>query len=200
MKLMPQIESARLKRHANPFEYDDCSCGSNLKCSVDCAECFQYPIACGQCFVDRHRHHPFHWAYVWSPTERVFVKTDYTAVLPENEGISLQLGHPGNSVSCARNQKPLTLTIVDYNGIHSSRVRFCCCSEPGDHATQLLEAGLFPATTSQCETAFTFSLLKHFQMHNIQTKANAFDWILSLRRLTDNISTYTISVRRTNTN
>lgn len=195
MAIVPQIEHALLKIHTNPFENEQCNCGSDLKRLVHCRDCFQYPTACARCFVARHRHTPFHWAQVWDTSTRIYTKTDYTAVLPESEGISIQLGHPGDSLSCTFNSQPLLFTVVDTNGMHNTRIRFCHCTEPYDRATQLLDAELFPASTDQPETAFTFAHLERFQMHNLQTKVNAFDWNLSLRRLTNDVSTHKVSVR-----
>src|ERR1700748_2692942 len=116
MAISPQIERALLKNHANPFEHEECGCGSGLKRLVHCRECFQHPITCARCFVTRHRGIPFHWARVWNPVERFFAKTDYTAVLPASEGVALQLGHPGDSVSCTSNSDPLLFTVVHTNG------------------------------------------------------------------------------------
>jgi hypothetical protein len=53
---------------------------------------------------------------------------------------------------------------------------------------------LFPATPERPETAFTFAALATFRMHNLQSKVTAFDWIVSLRRMTEGISTPKVAV------
>ena len=57
-----------------------------------------------------------------------------------------------------------------------------------------MHSQLFPATTQDPKTAFTFSVLKDFHMHNLQSKCGAFDYMLSLRRLTDNVFTNKVPV------
>jgi hypothetical protein len=60
-----------------------------------------------------------------------------------------------------------------------------------------MRARLFPGTTLDPKTAFTFDVLKEFSMLNLQSKCGAFDYMKSLRRLTDNVSTRTLPVSTT---
>lgn len=48
-----------------------------------------------------------------------------------------------------------------------------------------MEARLFPATTKQPNTFFTFRVLEEFSEHNLTSKQAAYDYIAGLRRLTD---------------
>jgi hypothetical protein len=89
----------------------------------------------------------------------------------------------------------LLFTVVHTNGVHATRVRICGCSGAADKLSQLMHSQLFPATSQDPKTAFTFSVLKDFHMHNLQSKCGAFDYMLSLRRLTDNVFTTKVPVR-----
>jgi hypothetical protein len=83
---------------------------------------------------------------------------------------------------------------VDRNGIHSSKVRFCSCRGAVERPLQLVQAGLFPASVTQPQTAFTFAALQHFQMLNLQAKVTAFDYISTLRQITDGVRTHKVPV------
>jgi hypothetical protein len=195
MKFSSEFTDAILQRYANPHEDDECSCGRG-KCLVTCRDCDKYPTSCAECFVDSHHQNYSHWARVWDPADRIFIKTDYSHVLPEEEGIAIELGHPGMKGShCASKEQPSPFTVVDSNGVHSTRIRFCVCSSD-DRSIQLANAGLFPATAEKPETAFTFAVLDEFQTHNLQSKVAAYDYILALRRLTDNVATHRVPVSR----
>jgi hypothetical protein len=189
---VPELEEVIFQRYGNPHPNKSCKCGRG-KCVVQCRECFRRPISCRECFVEQHRHTPFHWAYVWDSTRGFFQRTDYSIVLSESRITALEFGHEDGSTHCSINNKPIPFTVVHTNGIHNTSVRFCCC-ESSDRVIQLIRSDLFPATTEQPETAFTFQALKEFQMHHLQSKANAFDWIASLRRLTNNVCPHKISV------
>jgi hypothetical protein len=191
--MLPRIEDTMFELYANPLENDLCKCGIGRRL-VQCRDCFQYQTSCHRCFVQAHHRNPFHWAQVWDEEQRIWNRTDYSAVLPKDAGIALQLGHPGDETSCSANEEPQELIVTHSNGIHSSRVRFCYCSDAGDKCTQLLRAELFPASTTHPQTVFTFAVLKGFQVHNMQSKASAFDWILGLRKLTDNVFTQKVPV------
>lgn len=66
----------------------------------------------------------------------------------------MQLGHP-LGVKCV-NPKPAPgdhFVIMDTCGIHDVALAFCGCASAHNDVTQLLRAGLFPATIQQPETA-----------------------------------------------
>jgi hypothetical protein len=193
MKMAPEFTEVLLRRYYNPHEDVDCGCGMG-KQLVHCWECFQYPVACANCFVKRHRHLPFHWAQVWVPEKRIWIPTDYSSVLPESDKAIIQLGHLDEENHCSANEKPLDFTVIHTNGIHSTRIRFCHCDASRNRSIQLTEADLFPATPDKPETAFTFAMLEEFQTHNLQSKATPFDWMMSLRRLTNDVTTHKVPV------
>jgi hypothetical protein len=194
MKFSSEFTDAILQRYANLNEDEECSCGRG-KCLVTCRDCDRYQTSCAECFVESHYQNYSHWARVWDPLERIFIKTDYSHVLPEEAGTAIELGHlESGAPHCASNDRPSSFTITHSNGIHSTRIRFCSCS-PEDKSIQLIKAGLFPATAEKPESAFTFAVLDEFQTHNLQSKVAAFDYILGLRRLTNNVATHRVPVR-----
>jgi hypothetical protein len=124
----------------------------------------------------------------------IYSKMDYSSVLPESEGIALQLGHPTNETHCSALDVPQAMIVAHTNGIHTTKVHFCCCTTV-ERTIQLVRAGLFPATITYPQTAFSLTLLKQFQSHTRQSRASAFDWMISLRRLTDNVTPQKVQVR-----
>lgn len=134
------------------------------------------------CFMESHQDSPTHWAEVWNKAGGYFVRHDISA-LPG--GYALQLGHGGRACPCP---SPLrSFTIVDTNGVHSSKVKFCQCIGGTNHVTQLMRAKLFPATFLDPKMAFTFSLLHSFCIHHLESAVTAYNYCLGLRHLTDSI-------------
>ena len=184
------LQDLMMEQYANPFAGEVCGCGRGLRL-VKCHDCFQYPASCRQCFMDTHHRTPFHWALTWDSEKGHARKQDYSAVWSDEA--SIQLGHVDDKRHC-RGAQSNCFIIVHTNGVHSTKLRFCECLNAPDRITQLMRARLFPATTSKPETAFSFAMLKDFSMHNIQSKCGAFDFMLSLRRLSDNVFPDKISV------
>ncbi|KAF7327107.1 CxC2 domain-containing protein [Mycena kentingensis (nom. inval.)] len=126
---------------------------------------------------------PFHWAEVWDAERGFLVRNDISQL-----GHVIQLGHGGDM--CPESSGGYLFTVVDVNGIHSTRVAFCGCREyPPNKLRQLMAARLFPASARDPGTAFTINLLKQFQLHNLESKKSAYDFLKALRRLTDNCFT-----------
>lgn len=95
----------------------------------------------------------------------------------------IYFGHGG--LSCPSVTHDNLIHIVDANGIHGTRVRFCECT-PDDRSTQLLKAGFFPGTLTHPQVAFSFDLLKHFHRLHLESKVSAYDFVDGLRRLAGN--------------
>lgn len=76
--------------------------------------------------------------------------------------------------------------VLDVNGIHEVGVDFCDCEKSKPEFIQLLRFGWFPASVDRPKTAATFSVLKHFQLLNFESKASPFEFYNTLARLTDN--------------
>ncbi|KAJ3994816.1 hypothetical protein F5050DRAFT_1809260 [Lentinula boryana] len=77
--------------------------------------------------------------------------------------LGIPLGHDGNR--CPYATTPLLMTLVDVGGVHTTRVTF------------------YP------QSAFTLNLLQQWDLFNLQSKITAYQFMLSLRRLTDNVFT-----------
>lgn len=189
MEMEGHIQSLLLQRYDNPFK-DQLCCDSKKLRLVKChsSGCSQYPVSCEDCFVKYHRHNPFHWALVWDTTRGFWQKQDYTNVIDSN---FIQIGHLGEE-PCPNASNPIEFIITHTNGVHSSRIKYCRCLPLRPEVDQLITADLFPATLNEPRSAFTIALLKEFHMHNFQSKCGAFDYIMSIRRMTDN--TFTASV------
>lgn len=105
----------------------------------------------------------------------------------------LHLGHHGASCPNPASHTDLFFQVVDTNGIHDTKLRFCGCSNV-DRVDQLMQAGLFPATVDRPTMAFTLTVLKQFHLHHLESKESAYDFIGALRRLTDNAFAHEVAV------
>ncbi|THV03425.1 hypothetical protein K435DRAFT_817263 [Dendrothele bispora CBS 962.96] len=56
-----------------------------------------------------------------------------------------------------------------------------------------MQAHLFPGSTAEPISAFSFSVLKEYDLHTLQAKFGAYDYCFSLRRLTDNVFTHLVN-------
>lgn len=194
-----------------PFQADLCTCGSFLRKTVQCRDCTLYESACEECYIRAHKNNPFHWAYVWDEENGLFNKFE-TSLLRKGT-YEVDLGHGGNPCPHPYHDEGIPFTIIDINGVHSTRLRFCGCfnnvnasqaSEMGGatllyRVNQLLQARLFPATPTRPETAFTFAFLKHYQIMNLKAKASAHDFMNATRHITDAVFTAKVPVSVYNT-
>ncbi|KAJ3990896.1 hypothetical protein F5050DRAFT_1879536, partial [Lentinula boryana] len=161
-----------------------CSCGHAAR-RVRCQQCLQQAPLCHSCWLGAHKHQPLHWAEAWDETKGYFVRHDISMLMPESLGIPL--GHDGNQ--CPYATTPLLMTLVDVGGVHATRVTFCGCPDHLSKWHQLFHAGLLPATVKDPQSAFTLNLLRQWDLFNLQSKITAYQFMLSLRRLTDNVFT-----------
>lgn len=189
------LQDCILQQYDNPHQFDDCSCGKGkrlVQCRYD--GCLQYPTSCQTCFISRHRQNPLHWALVWDISKQIWIQHDISDLSDE---FAIQLGHiddKDDEHMCSGTRSPINFIITHINGVHSTRLKFCGCLNAQDKVSQLMLAKLFPTSSASPESAYTFAVLKHFHMHNLQSKCGAFDFILSLRRLTDNVFTPKVPV------
>lgn len=182
--------------HYNVRQGEACSCQRGARTTA-CHECFQYEISCEVCFLEQHLHTPFHWAHVWNDGLGFFEKKDLSR-LRESEPFFIQIGHDGQPCPYPHPSlsKPgLTFSVTTTNGMHTTRVRFCGCSPAGvDKVAQLMQARLFPSTTNDPQSAFTFTLLKHLQLHKLQAKCSTYECHAALQRSTDNMFPFQVNV------
>lgn len=89
------------------------------------------------------------------------------------------------------------LTVVDTTGIHQIPIRYCRCPESLliPEYLLLLHLGLYPASTSQPRTVFTFRALHDYDLLNLETKATPQRYLAKLQRQTTNIFTDTLPDR-----
>ena len=89
------------------------------------------------------------------------------------------------------------ITVVDITGIHEIRLRFCRCEKLDTNpiSDQLLRSGLFPSSFKKPMTAFTFRVLKDFDLANLEGKTAAFKYYAKLKRLSSNTFPHMITDR-----
>ncbi|KAJ6603168.1 hypothetical protein B0H10DRAFT_2195843 [Mycena sp. CBHHK59/15] len=159
-----------------------CSC-SKEQATTQCHDCTGYSATCSNCFIEKHLQSPFHWAEVWDFAKQFFVRHDISTLSD-----AIQLGYNGKS--CTQPSNPRLFTIVDGNGVHATRIAFCGCKTqpllPIHKVRQLMRSHLFPATSTDAATAFTFGILKESSLHNLESKKVAYDYLGTLLCLTDN--------------
>lgn len=178
-----------------------------------CTDCFGQGLLCHSCCLEAHSSLPFHSIERW--TGEFFKRTSL-----HTEGFKLHLGHggspcPSNTVPAAGNswideevddevdevlleswepRDTRSLVIIDVSKVHQLLISWCCCEGAPDHATQLFQHRLFPASTSRPRTAFTFAVLEYFHVDAVECKTSAMNFSSKLRRLTDFSSPQSVPV------
>ena len=89
------------------------------------------------------------------------------------------------------------VTVVDTTGIHEMRVRFCRCQSLKVHPlqTQFMNSGMYTSSNKRTRTVFTFRVLHHFDITNLEGKVTAWQYYRTLQRLTSNVFTDTVADR-----
>ncbi|KAJ6568128.1 hypothetical protein B0H10DRAFT_1965119 [Mycena sp. CBHHK59/15] len=144
-----------------------CSCGidSRLR-KVACRDCLQAELLCHQCWVNKHRTMPTHWAFIWNKKDRFFEKHDFCRVMTN---ATIGLGHYG-----------------EWNGIHATTISFCRCptadGKRGDaEFKQLLKAGIFPRSVKEPKTGYMLGLLDYYRQERSQGKGSTYNFVHVLR-------------------
>ena len=119
------------------------------------------------------------------PSDTLFSITDIGTDCSDTNASRTRTSDSGN---------PL-LTIVDRNGIFNMEIVFCVCPDGGKEEVQLLQAGLFPATFKQIETAFTHAVLDDFLRDNLECKTTAQQYYSKLQMATSKMFPNTVPVR-----
>ncbi|KAF7331350.1 CxC2 domain-containing protein [Mycena kentingensis (nom. inval.)] len=171
-----EIGDLLLEHNAHPQPNAPCSCGRAYLANTMCRECTDYAPACSLCFVERHHCNPLHWAEVWDAQRSFFVRHDMSTLdivldparKPNVTGAAIQLGHHGAACPTPVGERMFTLS-----------------STPMASIRRLLRAGFFPASTREPITAFTLRVLREFQLHTLEAKKAAYDYVKALRRLSD---------------
>lgn len=188
---MPRLSRSILKHEVDGSIGFPCHCGQGIR-STQCNDCTGYRSSCTECFLTAHRQIPFHWARVWDDKKGFFVRRDISTLRPH--GYAIHLGHHGDDCPNPASDMDLFFHVVDMNGIHNTKIRFCNCAGSQDRLEQLMEIQLFPATVKRPTMAFTFAVLHQFHLQHLESKISAYDFIGTLRRLTDNAFASQVSV------
>ncbi|KIJ43107.1 hypothetical protein M422DRAFT_47974 [Sphaerobolus stellatus SS14] len=155
-----------------------CRCGKDTA-MFRCNECLNGIVLCSACTMAAHQANPFHWITRWNGK---FFKR----ITLHSLGHRVCLGHNGVACPTSGTSDVKTVTIVHLNGIQRVSFLFCSCLQRSA-ARQLMQARLFPATTENPATAFTFTLLKQFQKHSSESGQPAYVYFMALRRFTDDL-------------
>ncbi|KAJ7127718.1 hypothetical protein C8R44DRAFT_873525 [Mycena epipterygia] len=175
-----------LSLHYDSQVLTPCTCGleSRLR-KVACTECLQAELLCPQCWLNKHRTMPTHWALVWNAMDRFFEKHDFCRVM---KNAVVALGHYGQR--CPNADLGRTFTLVDSNGIHATAISFCRCkTSDGQRGApefqQLLRAGIFPGSVKEPKTGYTLGLLEYYRQQRNQGKGSAYNFVRVLQRMAD---------------
>jgi hypothetical protein len=66
-------------------------------------------------------------------------------------------------------------------------ILYCACVNAADYDEQLMNAGLFPSSYKQIETAFTFAVLDDFLTDNLECKTSAQQYYSKLQSITNRL-------------
>ena len=118
-------------------------------------------------------------------------------------GFTICMGHQGNPcpelpghhfTSHFKRYEDEELVFVDKGGVWTFNVSWCNCRTRPDKVFQLLDMGLYPATTRAPKTAFTLQLMDYFYFDLMECQTPAANFYSKLRRLTDNVEPKTVPV------
>ena len=169
----------------------DALCSQNCEHSgpfVHCLDCDSPLLLCHSCAVKKHHDIPLHRIRRWNGTH---YESDSLARL----GLTFYLGHQGNP--CPERHQNFVAQIIhvmDLNGLHNVQIEWCRCPNSASHASQLFQVAWMPATLSRPGTAFTFRVMKHFQMLSYVGRVTPWSFCTVIQRLTDNVQTELLPV------
>ena len=188
---LPSIQNAILQRMADDGVHRPCRCNNGDLSLFRCQDCDTNKLSCAKCLVEAHRHNWFHWAEKW--TGEFFEKTDMSTL-----GLTIPLGHAGDSCPDALFSSTEQVSVVDINGIHIRQILYCHCDWQLNKHLQLIRNGLFPSTVRKPSLLFTIRLLDDFHTHMHASRKSAYDYMKAIRRKTnDNMPDY-VKVRSRN--
>lgn len=151
-------------------------CQVSAKTFYRCISCLGYSTSCQTFLVSSHRNLPTHHIQFWNGS--FWQKTSASAL-----GHVLELGHCGQR--CKLNPKTDTLSVGDLLGFCPVTVRYC--SHPGalPKAQQLILSGLFPCSDISPKSAFTLTMLDHFEIFSTLGKTSAYKFHAVLTRVSN---------------
>ena len=173
-----------LEEEKRPTRHCLCAdCARGDRDSVDlyhCSDCFLFPPSCAAELLRRHASLPFHAVRRWSSCKGFWETSSLFDV-----GLVVSLGHGGVQCGFIRDgTKPRHMTAIHANGIGQLAVQFCAC-ESKSEASQLIQAGLWPASWTQPRTVYDIRLMEHFRLLSVIAHTNAYDFFNLLAWKTD---------------
>ena len=104
----------------------------------------------------------------------------------------IQLGDCSQGMQCNSGDiftgaKESVLIVVDILGIFHRKFRWCNCAGSPNNLTQLLHAKLYPASTKDPRTVFTFSLLDYFLADNLECKTSVKNFVNKIKHMTNEL-------------
>ncbi len=178
-----------------PPDLNKCtSCGCDPKARhkhatlFRCVDCHIAPPRCVACIITAHLERPFDRIQEWDRSKMFWRKCTLTDL-----GYELRLGHQGRRCKNAFSL-PRDLNVIHDHGIFDIHVVYCQCSTAGKIPDQLIEAGLWPASWTNPQSATTTSALRTFHSLSMNAQVNANDYIAHLKRSTDNVGAADLKV------
>ncbi|KAG1800650.1 hypothetical protein EV424DRAFT_1474814 [Suillus variegatus] len=183
-------ELLRLEGHGNKGALLNCRCGTDNAIPLyRCRDCFGVEMVCQACVIRRHLSNPLHHIDMWNGKF-------FQSVTLKTLGLRVQLGHmPGERCYNAQPVSCDEFTVIGAHGIHDVAVDFCRCETAQICYKQLLRVRWFPATTTDPQTAATFSILELFHLLSFESKVSSYEFYHSLARRSDNTGTLPIKDR-----
>ncbi|KAF9488081.1 hypothetical protein BDN71DRAFT_1403806, partial [Pleurotus eryngii] len=142
--------------------------------------CFDKQLYCQECIVKQHKDNLFHELEKWNSC--FFERCSLQSLR-----LRLQLCHPFED-GCVRPTPSFSdvFTVITSHCLVPVSVNYCRCMTAVLHNLQLLRFGLFPAMTTDPQTAATFKVLRLFQILTFSFKVSGYEFYQSLVQLTNN--------------
>lgn len=181
--------------------------------SFRCVHCIGTPSFCENCCYAVHQREPFHNIQKWDEDAGFYHNCDAKSFI-----MKIFLGHNGEE--CPQHDQETAhsfgardevtedsafqmhgrlgystdMVLVDVLGVRTCRMVWCKCSDSKSMSSQLLQAGLYPASVLRPETAFTFRVLDHFYLDVQECHTSAYSFYQKLSRLTNPIDPRSVPV------
>ena len=144
-----------------------------------CEDCFPPHRKCDECVIRSHREHPFHRIRAWDPAGGFWRRLDLGDL-----GYEMSLEHGGERCPDAPSE-PRDFVVVHDHGVSRLPIVYCTCKDALPATTQLMRAGLWPATWDKPRSVITLQALKIFDSLSVNAHTTAHDFIRHLERLSD---------------
>ena len=127
-----------------------------------------------------------------SPTDRPVTPPPSLHNSKDIQGLSTTLFEPlmdhptkgSHRVRTAKSGNP-HITVVHNSGIFDMEILYCICTNAVEKDEQLMNAGLFPSSFKQIDTAFTFTVLDDLLMDNLECKTTAQQYYFKFQSITN---------------